>query len=592
MKKLEKLKLQWKGLFETMVRFPITVALLVASSIVMFIITNQSSDEILYKTFISLMIGSLLSSVLQLAYERFIESKKIRLIFAIITILLSFTYFLILYWSEMNYQVAIRTTILFFVLVILFLWIPSIKSKVTFNESFMAVFKAFFTTVFFAGLLYLGVAIVLLAFNELIVEINYKAYEYAANIIFILFAPMYFLSFIPVYPRNNDPVDEKVEKATTPSKFLENLISYVFIPITAVFTVILLLYIVINIMGDFWKDNLLEPILIIYSIGIILVYLLASRIENKFSKYFKLSIPKILIPVVLFQTLASILKIQEVGITYGRYYVILFGIFATIAGILFCFISVKKNGIIAPILIGLSVISILPPVDAFTISRANQASRLKQVLIKNEMLQEGRIIPNENISTEDKDIIVSTVQYLESSDDVNKIAWLSSYNPNDFEKTFGFSKYNRHTPVTDMYYYFTLIRGEAIPIQDYDYFMRVNLFYSPMNSDLATFTVENRQYSLFYEVVDLDEDKNPEENYLVLKSDDGFDLIKLAIDDIFQKYEKLKDFDRSEITVEEASATWENENVILTYVAEHMNLYRHVTEKKYSADGFFFIKIK
>ena len=192
-------------------------------------------------------------------------------------------------------------------------------------------------------------------------------------------------------------------------------------------------------MGDFWKDNLLEPILIIYSIGIILVYLLASRIENKFSKYFKLSIPKILIPVVLFQTLASILKIQEVGITYGRYYVILFGIFATIAGILFCFISVKKNGIIAPILIGLSVISILPPVDAFTISRANQASRLKQVLIKNEMLQEGRIIPNENISTEDKDIIVSTVQYLESSDDVNKIAWLSSYNPNDFEKTFGFS---------------------------------------------------------------------------------------------------------------------------------------------------------
>ena len=91
-----------------------------------------------------------------------------------------------------------------------------------------------------------------------------------------------------------------------------------------------------------------------------------------------------------------------------------------------------------------------------------------------------------------------------------------------------------------MYYYFTLIRGEAIPIQDYDYFMRVNLFYSPMNSDLATFTVENRQYSLFYEVVDLDEDKNPEENYLVLKSDDGFDLIKLAIDDIFQKYENLK----------------------------------------------------
>ena len=113
-----------------------------------------------------------------------------------------------------------------------------------------------------------------------------------------------------------------------------------------------------------------------------------------------------------------------------------------------------------------------------------------------------------------------------------------------------------------------------------------------MNSDLATFTVENRQYSLFYEVVDLDEDKNPEENYLVLKSDDGFDLIKLAIDDIFQKYEKLKDFDRSEITVEEASATWENENVILTYVAEHMDLYRHVTEKNIRQMDLSLLKIK
>ena len=112
---------------------------------------------------------------------------------------------------------------------------------------------------------------------------------------------MYFLSLIPVYPgivnQNKDQgitdlQEENINKAAYCPKFLEVLISYILIPLIAVFTIILLIYIIQNIGGAFWKDNLLEPMLVTYSITVILVYILASEIENKFTIFFRKVFPK------------------------------------------------------------------------------------------------------------------------------------------------------------------------------------------------------------------------------------------------------------------------------------------------------------
>nr|WP_238321825.1 DUF4153 domain-containing protein [Carnobacterium jeotgali] len=115
------------------------------------------------------------------------------------------------------------------------------------------------------------------------------------------------------------------------------------IPLTAIFTVILLVYLLQNITGDFWTNNLLEPMLVSYSVTVILVYLLASNIETKSALLFRKIFPKVLVPIVLFQTISSVLKIQETGLTHGRYYVILFGLFAVIAGLIFSILPVKKK---------------------------------------------------------------------------------------------------------------------------------------------------------------------------------------------------------------------------------------------------------
>ena len=171
---------------------------------------------------------------------------------------------------------------------------------------------------------------------------------------------------------------ETIDEAAHCPKFLGVLISYILIPLIAVFTLILVVYIIKNIGGEFWTDNLLEPMLVAYAITVILVYILASEIENKFTAFFRKIFPKVLVPIVLFQITSSILSLTDTGVTHTRYYVILFGLFAAIAGILMSFLPVRKNGVIAALLIVFAVVSIVPPVDAFTVSRINQIDMLKK----------------------------------------------------------------------------------------------------------------------------------------------------------------------------------------------------------------------
>ena len=412
---IKKFENKLRGLNNAIVRFPLTFLFLLAVAIVNIIsIENEKLD---YSNYLfTFVIGTFLSAVLQVVYERFFTKPSTRLLLMGAAILLSVGYYLIIMDAPVfDRETSIRTVVTNFALLFAFIWVPTIKSKISFNQSFMITFKSFFNTVFFFGIIYAGLSLIILAIDQLLFTVNSTTYPHAANIVFVLFAPMYFLSLIPRFPgvANQEQVqlqDETIQKAAHAPKFLEVLISYIIIPLLAVFTLILLIYIVQNIGGDFWIDNLLEPMLVSYAITVILVYILASEINNRFTELFRKIFPKILIPIVIFQIIASILKMSDMGITHTRYFVIIFGIFAAIVGILLSFLPVRKNGIIALLLIVFSAISIVPPVDAFTTSRNSQIETLKNVLTKNNMLENNQIKANASISDQDKEIVTKTVR--------------------------------------------------------------------------------------------------------------------------------------------------------------------------------------
>lgn len=611
MRKKDKLKTALRGFTSTINRYPITIMFFLLSAVFTSYSISTNDIDDLAKLLFTFALGAVLFMVLQIIYERFCHGRLIRLIFAGTAVIGAILYYLTVeFWiKNFSSEHAVKTTVLLFIILIGFIWIPSIRSRFGFSESFMVIFKSFFTVALYSTVLFLGMALIIMAIDMLIVNIDSEAYAHVGNIIGYVYAPIHFLSLIPIYPKcsknkekteadsgndlnTDDSVDiddeftQQVSNAIRPSKFLEGLISYIIIPITAIFTVILLLYVIMNITGDFWKDNLMEPLLVTFSITVIVVYLLVSVIRSKPAVYFIKIFPKVMIPVVLFQTISSSLKIGELGITSGRYYVIMFGIFATVSAFIFSIRPNHKNNVIAPILIALSLISILPPTDAFTISKYNQINRLSNVLEKNEMLKDDKIVPNANIADEDKQIIINSVRYLSRMDYLKDINWLHDYYENyDFQKTFGFNQFGNipETEMPDSWRLF-LAQWTPIDISDYDIFVEADLYRVDQRSSSEITYLEYDGYSI----------KQEGENGIgdiVLRDGQDNELIRYSLDSIFERF-----MDREprfgDISRDEAEFISENDNVVLYIVVKTLSYEIWDTSEYQNINAYIMVKIK
>ena len=583
MKMVERLHKRFTGVIDTITRYPLTTVLLLLLAILNTITIRSDSNQY-SKYAMTLMVGISLSMVLQAGYERFFIQHQMRIIsvFACLGMMLGY-YIWIKPLDEYSVLVSVKTSVIIFIFILLYLIIPSVKSKVSFNESFLVAFKAFFHSLFFSSIIFLGISIILFGINSLITSVDYRAYTHSLNIIFVLFAPIYFLSLIPIYQGHNIREDAINEAARYP-RFLEILISYIIIPVTAIFTIILILYILININGRFWTDNLSEPLLVSYSISVLIVLILASRLDNTYARYFRLIFPKVLIPIVLLQTIASILRTGEIGITYGGYYAILFGVYAILVGILLSIFPVKKNGLVAKILVVFSAISILWPVDAFTISHYSQINRLEEILNKNEMLANDRIIAKASISDKDKQIIIDTSNYLRRTDHKKNIKYLNKfYESGNFNAIFGFDSYVQ--PDKD-YRYINLYLDQNAPISisGYDVFFTRHISDRKGIDDIKQeFVAQNKTFRIITKQSD-------SSSIISLVDESNQDIIQYNMEEIFSRFESYTS--KSEITEEEATFTMENELAKISLITKYVNMNSWPEGKDYSAELIILVKIK
>lgn len=576
-------------------RYPFTVAFLVAAATM--IAVEISTDRDLLKLILTCAVGAVSCAAGQAAFERFFHRLSARLsLMAAGCILAAVHYMLILQVTEYSPEMRIRTAVTIFALFVAFIWITVIRSRVSFNESFMAAFKSFFQSVFYSAVIMGGCSAIIAAIDRLIIPVDSDVYSYTANIVFVLFAPVFFLSLIPVYPGRKDKAsdpeiaaaqDELITKRAYCPKFLEVLLSYIIIPLASVFTVILLLYIVFNIRGEFWTDNLLEPMLISYSITIILVTILVSRLENKFAVLFRRIFPKVLIPIVLFQIASSLLILRDTGVTYSRYYVILYGIFAVCSGAVLSMVPARKNGIIAVLLIVFSAISIIPPADAFTVSRISQINTMESVLARNGMLSGNVLTPNGSISNEDKSKITSSIQYLRMTEDLDKVSWLpADFNADEgFYNTFGFREYEVQNPINryvNVYFDTTV----PIPIDGYDYFTQAYIMSPESYAGLNICKIErdNKTFSLTFE-------EDGDHYDIVLTDESGQDIVRFDADEILSRYQSYYP-EKSAISIEEATFSAESELAELTVIVQNAGIGFSSDQMNFNAQLFIFVRFK
>ncbi|OJF94181.1 DUF4153 domain-containing protein [Alkalibacterium sp. 20] len=494
-------KTQWLATFS---RFPIAIALLVL--IVMFTLADiYSRGEPDYMNHVlSLGLGILLVVSIQLYSERLLIDKLYLWGIKLGSLILPLLYYFYLRQAPLgfNQSGSIRTLVLYFIFVILLLVTPTLRSRLTFSDSLIIYIQAFFSSLLISVILFIGISAILSAYTTLIYNLDARWFSYSAAIVYLFVGPVYLLSRLPVFDETIH--DLTINEAKSIPPLLEILIAYIIIPVLLVFSAILIAYILINISGEFWKDNLMEPLLISYTIAGIVTLFLAENVDKKLSRMFSRFFPYLLFVVAIFQTVSSSLKTYDIGLTHGRYFVLLFGVFSIISTLIYSFLKSKK--ILIPfLLIGLGVISILPMIDAVSIGINNQLSKVNNIVESAEIDEETTLQLDKTLSDEEKAKFSYSMNYLNQQEQLDQLDWLpSSFDYyRDFEQTFGFnpsfhyyygSDIDGPFPSDSNYAYMELdmTQPNVIPLADVDELVELSTYQDlQINVDL-----DNEPYSL------------------------------------------------------------------------------------------------
>ncbi|MGV8905892.1 MAG: DUF4153 domain-containing protein [Acetobacterium sp.] len=476
MKRLKEMIVKlFNAMFGAGFRFPLTILSLIgtAALVCYMIALTDTPPLIIQKILYTLVVGAVLGMTGQFAGERFSKLAKARMGVYGAAVLFMAGYFLILLpVPELSLAITTRTLVAVFALVCAILWIPSFKEKTDFNKIALVHFKYFFTSVLYSAVLSIGLVAIIAAVDILLFNIHDDTYAYAMTFVWILFAPVYYLSLVPKFSSDAAADIKATEFSGSYPKILEILVSYIAIPLITAYTLVLIAYFAKILFTFNWPSGQLGPMILAYSAIGLVIFVLASSLSNRFALLYQKIFPKILIPIVIMQLISVGIRLNAYGITESRYYVALFGVFSVAAGVILSLSSVHKNGRIALLAAAFALVSILPPVDAFTVSRQSQINRIETILETEGILANETLTPQAEASDNTKVETTNILYYLERTSSIGYIEWL----PKNFEvdkdlqKTVGFKPtFPAYEDANSGYIYASLDSLKPLPISGYDF---------------------------------------------------------------------------------------------------------------------------
>ena len=542
----------------TVIRFPLTIVFLASLSTVMFLIIEDYSSldiDLLSRYMFAGIFGALLATAVRFMLERF-EGLKNSFLFYGLTILLTAGYYYFLTNDEFSNKMFIHLLVISFALFAAYLFLPSSKNAVNFGNVALAHFKASFTSLLYGIVLYIGIAAIIGAIDILLYDIDYKSYAHAANIIFIFFTPLYYLSLLPKFNSTDKNDDAKKEISFIYPKFLDILVSYITIPLITAFTAVLIIYFIKILASGVWPVGQVGPMVLGYSAAGYFIYILSSNLNNKFSVLYRKLFPLVLIPLVVMQMVSSYIRIDAYGITESRYYVVLFGIFSIVCALVLIFTKKKNSNTIVLLSAIFALISIIPPVDAFTVSKNSQERRLTEILNRNNMIVDGEIVKRADISTDDMYEITNISNYMQGMGYLDDMDWFpDKYADNyygNFRNIYGVEQnYDTGNPGREetLYLNAMLNENEKINIENYDMFFKTYIHNKrEPDAELGEFTLKGKNYAI-KQIFD-------EKGYITITvSDDSNTLIEIPmkefIDGLFEKANEPKGLmDQETLTIE------------------------------------------
>ncbi|OPX88007.1 MAG: hypothetical protein A4E53_02164 [Pelotomaculum sp. PtaB.Bin104] len=528
----EAIWLTTRGLVKAVSRFPLTVFCLGAATILVCYMISLHKDPglLLQKLMFTSLLGAFMGVAAQFSCERWQRLMQMRVAVYIGAALLILGYYLILLpVPGINYAVRARTLVAVFAMFCAFIWVPSFRGKADFNSIALTHFKTAFTAILYAAVLSAGCSSIIAAIDVLLFRVNTDSYAYTMGVIWIFFANLYYLSLLPHFNSEEEVDQAYARHAASCPRSLEVLISYIAVPLVAAYSLVLLAYFIKILVTLKWPSGQLGPMILGYSAAGLLVFILASRLENRFATLYRLVFPKALILMVVMQLISVAIRLNAYGITESRYYVALFGVFSLVCGILLSFKPVGKNSVIALIAAGLAIFSVLPPLDAFTVSRSSQVARLEKMLQAEGVLADGKIVPRADVSMELRLETTSILNYLELRNYLQYLQWLPpGFKTHEQMKgTFGFDTAYEAMPGDARHFDAFFDFQKPLDISGYDVMINMNSYTRLEGPETppVDFQVRNVKYKLSVERL------SPQEVKVTVADQAGAELVSTGLYD-------------------------------------------------------------
>ena len=434
-----KLKEKFKNLFPDMKkgieRFPVTVIF----GLILFIVTIFSIEGSYYKleTWIEYLIIAIpFSATVELIREKYFENKN-RKFFRAINF---FGIILFIFVSKMFFKnyfageiINITATILIFY--VLFYLIPIVYRNENREKYLQSVVGNQIITIGFALVLFLGFSAIIGTVDVLLVNLSHTLYIHAFVFSSAVFGVIFFVSRLK-------EKDESLENYALP-KIVEILICYILIPLILIYTAILYLYFAKIIFTLKMPKGVVSHLVLWYTAFSLFIIIMVTPItfKNKFAKFYKKFFPMISVPLILLALFSINERIFQYGITENRYLVVILVIWLLFNMILYIVKNDVKWVLISYIFAIL--IAVFSPFNLVTVSINSQNKRLERLLIKNGIIQNGKITnKNDKVSIKSKNEIMSVIDYFYNN--TSELKWKKikilgkTYEkPEDFMKVIG-----------------------------------------------------------------------------------------------------------------------------------------------------------
>ena len=518
-----------KGTLDTLKRFPLPLfSSILASSICIYLIDvewdHKNKLDYLWKIAMCCWIGLNLFLSMSLISERRNHGAVQKYAAQILGVLLLVGYYFLLpEFRRMTITDGTRYALFTTGLHLLVSFSPFIaRGEINgfwqFNKT---LFLRFLLSALYSGVLYLGLALALLAIDKLFnADVKWVRYMQLWYFLAGVFNTWFFLAGVP---KNMD----ELETVTDYPKGLKIFTQFVFLPLVAIYLVILYAYgIKIIIQWELpkgWVSWLVNAFSVFGILSLLLIYPIRNDEGNKWISTFSRWFYRALFPLILLLGVAIGKRVMQYGITENRYFVLVVALWLTGIAIYFLFSSTKNIKIIPVTLFFIAFLSSFGPWSAFNISEKSQVNRLEKLLSDEKILVEGKIKKKtDTVSDKGGRQIVAIVHYLNDHHHFEAIKpWftqnldtiLASKDSNEYvyetgkilalmgledNYYYGYRDEDRDEDDTltlkNFYYYAKNNEQQAVPVSGFDYSCNFNSsFYEGDNS-----TYYNNYYEIHF----------------------------------------------------------------------------------------------